>query len=298
MTGLFTVYGCTVAIGVLAAILVFLRETKKASLTEQAGDMALCLIPAGLIGARILYVLFRLPFYWMIGLEHIFYLREGGFLLYGAVAGVILAAVGLCRRRGLPVASVLDALAIPGLICIAICRLGEGSAGEGLGSWVEDEALAVFPFAVPNLYGEPQWSVFLLEAAAALVIALILHARKGTCTGKRLWTGLAMVAACQIVFESLRMDSVLKIGFVRVSQVISAVILLGIVLAGHLLRSDKNRAVHGAIGIVLLATVVGILEWALEKTQISNWIIYGVMSIAAFAMLQIALRALRGKTVL
>ena len=164
--------------------------------------------------------------------------------------------------------------------------------GEGLGNWVEDEALAVFPLAVLNPYGEPQWAVFIGEAAAAVVMALVLAAKKDTFAGRRLLAGLVMYAACQIVFESLRMDSVLKIGFVRVSQVISAVILLAVTVYGHLSCGNKQGAARGAAGILLLATVVGILEWAIEKTQVSNLIIYGVMILAVLAMMFISLRAL------
>ena len=291
MTGIVTVYGCMVALGALAAIVLFLFGTRKTELAHHASELALCCIPAGLASARLLYVLFRLPFYAMMGFEHILYLREGGFLLYGAAAGVLLAAWGLGRRKRLDIRQLWDALAIPGLICIAICRLGEGSVGEGLGNWVEDEALAVFPLAVLNPYGEPQWAVFIGEAAAAFVMALVLAAKKDTFAGRRLLAGLVMYAACQIVFESLRMDSVLKIGFVRVSQVISAVILLAVTVYGHLSCGDKQGAARGAAGILLLATVVGILEWAIEKTQVSNLIIYGVMILAALAMMFISLRA-------
>ncbi len=295
MTGIFTGYGCTVAAGVLAAILFFLYETRSTELFSHASTLALCCIPAGLVGARILYVLFRLPFFGMIGVEHVFFLREGGYLLYGAVAGVILTAMEYSRRKGFDTGRLMDELAIPGLVCIAICRLGEGSAGEGLGNWVDNEALAIFPLAFPNLYGEPQWAVFILEAAAALVIALILFLRRKTLTGRRIWAGLVIYAACQVVFESLRMDSVLKIGFVRVSQVISAVILLAAVLIGRFTCSDRNGAIRGAAGILILTTLIGIMEWALEKTQISNLLIYGLMIAACFAMMQISLWAIRRK---
>ena len=292
MTPLFTTYGICVALGVLVAILAF-RANKE--FRRDAGTLAICCIPSGIIGARLLYIVFRLPFFGMIGMERIFYLRDGGFLLYGAVLGICLAAAGYAKRRAIDCRRLLDAMTVPGLLCIAVCRMAEGSAGEGLGNWVENEALAFFPLASPNAYGEMQWAVFVLEAAAALFMAFILIRWKAL-PGQRFERGLALYAGCQIIFESLRMDSVLKIGFVRVSQVISAVILLALVLICHLRQGEKQMALRGALVIVAGAGLIGGMEWALEKTQVSNLLIYLLMSLTAAVMTLRTIRAIDGRS--
>lgn len=292
MISQFTTYGICVALGVLAAILVFWFQRLYQA---DAASLAICCIPAGIVGARLLYVIFRLPFFEMIGLERIFYLREGGYLLYGAVLGVCLAAVGYARLHKMDVLRLLDALTVPGIICIAICRMGEGSAGEGLGNWVEDDALAFFPLAAPNTFGEMQWAIFVFEALAALVMAVILIRWKHALPGQHFMRGLTLYAGCQIVFESLRMDSVLKIGFVRVSQVISAVILLAVVIICHLRQGKKQMAASGAIVILAGAGLVGGMEWALEKTQFSNLLIYILMILTVIVMIIRTIRAIDGR---
>ena len=78
------------------------------------------------------------------------------------------------------------------------------------------------------------------------------------------------------MLESLRMDSCLKIGFVRVAQVISAVVILAVTaLRAH--RAGR-RTLGIRCAVVLLCTaLVGGMEWALEKTPVNNVLIYAAM---------------------
>lgn len=310
-----TLYGCAVALAVLVGIIalgVERRREETPALPPVAGT-AVCLILGGLIGARLAYCLIRLPYYLNeVGIVHALAIREGGFLLYGALLGV-LAAVAIRTRGGwsytrkasLPdgpviqllrvqkgsFAAAMDELALPGMLTIMLARLSEGFAGEGLGNWVEDEALWRFPFAAQNSYGEYQWAIFAAEAAAALLILLIAsRVRKGE--GERAMTAVLLYACCQIVFESLRMDSVLKIGFVRVSQVASAVAILAVTL----LRSRKCAVKTTLLRVLFFACCVGAvggIEWALDKTPISNGLLYMGM-IAACALLCINARKRKG----
>ena len=214
---------------------------------------------------------------------------EGGFMLYGAVLGALLAAGLLARRCGAGVTATLDELAVPGLLAVAVCRLGEGLTGEGVGAWVESAALMRFPFAVQNEFGEWQLAVFVLEAAAALLIALaVLRVQAGQ--GERITTALLLYACCQVVLESLRMDSCLKIGFVRVSQVISAVVILGVTVLRAQRAGGRPLVIRRAAGLGVCAALVGGVEWALDKTPVSNVLLYGVMIAACAAMYACAAR--------
>lgn len=214
---------------------------------------------------------------------------EGGFMLYGAVLGALLAAGLLARRCGAGVTATLDELAVPGLLAVAVCRLGEGLTGEGVGAWVESAALMRFPFAVQNEFGEWQLAVFVLEAAAALLITLaVLRVQAGR--GERITTALLLYACCQVVLESLRMDSCLKIGFVRVSQVISAVVILGVTVLRAQRAGGRPLVIRRAAGLDVCAALVGGIEWALDKTPVSNVLLYGVMIAACAAMYACAAR--------
>ena len=294
MNAAFTVYGICTALAALVSILLFGYLSRGTVYRDETPALALCLIPAGLFTARLLYLLFRIPFFGASVLARFFYLREGGFLLYGAMLGICLAAIRYTAAKKRTAFSLLDLLTIPGLAAIAVCRFAEGSAGEGLGNWVENEALAVFPLAFPNAYGEMQWAVFILEGAAALLMGVCLYFRKTEVPGQRFLCGLTLYAGCQTVFESLRMDSVLKIGFVRVSQVISVVVLLGILLYCRLSSGNRAKAAVDSGILLLCVGIVGGLEWALEKTQISNAVIYAVMILASAGMIFLTLRAVAG----
>ncbi|MBQ2833041.1 MAG: prolipoprotein diacylglyceryl transferase, partial [Clostridia bacterium] len=136
--------------------------------------------------------------------------------------------------------------------------------------------------SVMNEYGEWQLAVFLMEAAAAVVILMIaLREKQGR--GERIMTALLLYAVCQVVFESLRMDGCLKLGFVRISQVISAVVILAVtVIRAQRCGGRKAAFARGAIVLACVA-VVGVIEWALDKTPMSNLILYALM-IAACAV--------------
>ena len=147
-----------------------------------------------------------------------------------------------------------------------------------------------FPIAVSNGYGEWQLAVFLFEAAyALLLIAPVLRAQAGQ--GKRLAAALVFYGCGQIVFESLRMDSCLRIGFVRVSQVLSALAVLGVTAWQHHLRGGKSAAIRRCALPLICSALAGGIEWALDKTQVSNILLYAVMAALCAVM---AVNALGG----
>ncbi|MGN0776152.1 MAG: prolipoprotein diacylglyceryl transferase family protein [Candidatus Ventricola sp.] len=280
-----TMYGACTALAALLAVLMLQKNQRTTPVGGiDALDLALWCIPAAFVGARLAYCLARSSFYFLeMGLLSVLRTWEGGFMLYGAVLGALLAAGLLARRRGVSAASVLDALAAPGLLAVAVCRLGEGLTGEGVGAWVESPALMRFPFAVQNEFGEWQLAVFVLEAAAALLILLaVLRVKPGT--GERMATALLMYACCQVVLESLRMDGCIKVGFVRVSQVISAVVILGVTALRAKRAGGWPLVIRRAAVLGVCAALVGGIEWALDKLPVSNVLLYGVMIAACVVM--------------
>ena len=276
-----TAYGLWVALGAAAALVMAAALWKKEEEALPLANAALGAILGGFVGARLLYVLFRLGFYLEFGLWHALMVREGGFLLYGALlgAGIGIWLAGPDRRTW---CHTMDLLAAPAMVMIAICRLAERTCSEGLGNWVEQGLLAQFPFAVQNEFGEMQLAVFRMEALCAVLIAFIVlrHPVKG-----RAALSLALYAACQVILESLRMDSSLKIGFVRVSQVLSGICLLLLSLRQG--RTPQERLKRGT-GVLILCGGVGGLEWALEKTWIGNGLIYLCMCVLCIGLFLLA----------
>lgn len=290
--GAFVAAGCALAVWMLHALR--LRKAKM-----QAGaqgligmihkvdpvDLALWMLIPAFILARFTYCLARFSFYFLeMGPVSVLRTWEGGFMLYGAALGALLGALLLAKRRGAEAVAVLDEIAAPGLLAVAVSRLGEWTVGEGVGTWIENPALMRFPIAVVNEYEEWQLAVFLFEALAALIVmAFVLRMREGK--GERILGALLLYACCQVVMESLRMDSCLKMGFVRVSQVISALVILGVTMIRAWRSGAKQMMICRAALVAACVGVIGGIEWALDKTVISNILLYLVMIAACTGLL-------------
>lgn len=299
-----TPYSICVALSALVAMLLMqvlrrrtLREGTNTQAIEAIGKidlltLALWCLPAGLVGARLLYCLFRFEFYaFEVGAAGVLRTWEGGFLLYGAAAGVMLAAAALARRRCVRPALVLDELAAPGMLAIVICRMAECLTSEGVGPWMENELFCRFPFATCNEYGEWQLAVFVLEAfAAAVIFAYVLRLR--CASGEKILTALLLYAGCQVVLESLRVDSCLRLGFVRVSQVLSGVVILGVTMIRARSVGRKQMLIDGGICVVCMAAA-GVIEWALDKTPVNNALLYGAMAAVCAVMIANAMRRIK-----
>ena len=101
------------------------------------------------------------------------------------------------------------------------------------------EALQFFPLAVCNEWEEWNYALFLLEGLAAVVIFLILIASRAgkRRDGDQARVFLTLYASAQIVLEAMRRDSFLRWLFVRPSQLVSAMVLLGLIVFGVIRRS-------------------------------------------------------------
>ncbi len=118
-------YGFFVALGILAAVLVFSRNLRdKGHPRGTALDLAVVSSLAGLLGARLAYVLLYNPgFYW----QHpwrVFLISEGGLAFYGGLVFGLAAALFYLWKQKLPVLEVLDEGAPALALGYAAARLG------------------------------------------------------------------------------------------------------------------------------------------------------------------------------
>ena len=198
-----------------------------------------------------------------------FWAGRGQYMLYGGMAGVALAAWAAARADGVAYARVTDAIAPFGMLLIAFVRLAQGLAGEGYGDYLEEDSpFARFPFAIyDDYYEEWAWSLFLLAALVALVIFVTVLVSKGRPDGDRTLLALGLYACAQMILESLRRDQFLRWGFVRCSQVFSAVLAL-FVLVCYLHRARgcrPGRRVALAAGFLLAMVLCLVMEFAVEQ---------------------------------
>ena len=223
------------------------------------------------------------------GMPFILHPWEGGYTLYGAVLGC-MAGVALYAKCTHQKAGKLFDTLVPGAALALCCiRLGEYFTSQGLGHYVEEEALQVFPFAVLSMDENWQQPVFLWEAAAALVIGIVLLAqRKPRREGALGEQFLTLLGATQIFLESHREDECIRFGFVRFSQVAAIVVIAAVFFK----RIRARVKAHGwragetvRVLIFLLAVVLCILiEFALDKSSIDNHLLYAIMFLALTAL--------------
>lgn len=218
-------------------------------------------------------------------------LWQGGYTMYGAILGGLLGGFLFAKARKLPVAEALDAIAPGMMILVAAGRFGERFTLQGMASYRAAEALQMLPFASVGEWGDPELTVYVYEfivALAALAVCLCALAQRAP-AGRAVENGLIVLSAWQIMMESWRGDELIKFGFVCLNMLMAAG-LLAVLLAMRVVRCVKARGWNAwTIGrIVLLLASAGVviaLEFALDKSDINNTLLYGVMTAAIIGMM-------------
>ena len=308
-------WGAVIAVAALISLLLMHAVGKKRGL--KAGTVSVfgaLAIPLCVLMGRAGYYLLNLNLMQVIGAPFLD-IRNGGLMLYSAMAGGMLAAWLTGKISGTSFAKIADCAAAPIALMIAAGRFAEYLTGAGYGfpvydwfdientygrsfiAWEEPEILCRFPFAVQDgFYGEWVFAINFLEGLAALIFLVILLRMKPRREGGVAVLLLTMYAACQVVFESMREDEVLKLNFMKVSQLISALVLLGALIL--CLRRARESGKTTAIRIGLLFVLAGIataMEFGLEqKIGFLTWmradLCYLVMSLSCIGMLVLVLK--------
>jgi len=245
-------YGILIALGVLSGIITAQRREKRYSLPKDTViDLALWVIPAAIICARLYYVVFRLDMFWASPLS-ILDIRSGGMAIYGGILGGVLAGFVYTRVKHAPFLTLAD-LAAPSIaIGQAIGRWGNFINQEAYGIAVENPAFQFFPVSV-FIERQSGWfaATFFYESAWCFLIflTLLLLERKNAF---RFPGAAAAYYAClyaveRAAVEGLRTDS-LYFGPVRVSQALSVLVLVILALAlAFRHRHAKNRRAAAAV---------------------------------------------------
>ena len=277
-------YGLAVAGAAVVALLLAGWNFRKAKLNVNLLSwFAPLAIVLGVLGARVGYCLAAWDFVIQDGLGFVLEFTRGGFMLYGALVGAAAALIIACRICRVCPACAADALAVPGMVMIALCRLAESLVEQGYGwgiadwfaadsgmslfTWEDPSILYRLPFGVADFYGGYKWAVFVFEALVAIGIAIALTRLAVKRSGGRAVMMVLLYAATQVLCESLRQDSVLRWGFVRVNQVVGAVLIAGVLVLCFCLTQNRDwRKLVGSFALMLLGMgVVMAMEFALEK---------------------------------
>ena len=265
-------YSALIATGILFALWWASREEKRLALpADTMVDLALRLIPWGIIGARLYYVAFA----WDTFRDNpvsILYIWQGGLAIYGALIAGFIAGLLYCRKRKVPFFRVLDAI-VPGLaMAQAIGRWGNYFNMEAYGMAITDPALQFFPLAVfipGGSAGSWHMATFFYESVWNLMVFATLallrrHARRD---GDLLCWYMLLYGAGRLVIEELRLDSLMA-STLRVSQLLSSVLCM-VVLVLFISRIPRMRTPRTlwstvTVAIVWLAVGMGVSLGSVE----------------------------------
>jgi prolipoprotein diacylglyceryltransferase len=184
---------------------------------DVVNSLALIAAAAGLIGARLGYVLEHWPAYQSDPGAIVALNFNTLSPLAGAVTGV-LAAYWYARRKGVANRLLLDALT-PGFIVFAGgLALADMASGDAYGS------PSALPWAI-ELWGAPRHPAQLYQLIAVSVIGLVVLKTRRAFDGA--WFGLfvALYSASRLLIEAFRGDSE-TIGGLRTAQLWSLLVLL------------------------------------------------------------------------
>lgn len=226
-------YALIILTGILLAMYFAVKETKRLGEDpDHLYNMVLWGLPAGIIGARLYYVIFSFADY-KDNLISVFYIWEGGIAIYGGVIAALAAGILYCRKHKLSAWKFLDIGAFGFLIGQCIGRWGNFVNGEAFGT----ETNLPWRMAVNGQMVHP---TFLYESLWNLALFLFLWftRKKHGFEGRTISLYMVGYGVGRFFIEGLRTDS-LYLGNFRISQIVSIVLVgLGIWLY------KKRKAVH------------------------------------------------------
>lgn len=231
-------YSIFIFLGLLTASILIFKEARKRNIDEDfLINLIFNTIIIGLIGARVYYVLFNIPYYVSNPIE-ILAVWNGGLAIHGGIFAALAFILIYCKKKNINSLQLLDIIVVGLIIAQAIGRWGNFFNSEAYGqvtTYAELKAQQIPTFIINGMYilGEYRQPTFFYESTwcfagflAMLIIRKYKYLKRGQLTGFYLfWYGLG-----RLLIESLRTDS-LMLGPIKIAQVVSIVfIITGIVL--------------------------------------------------------------------
>ncbi len=235
--GPFTVFtfGATIAAGTLAAFWLADKEAEPAGLdADKISILSLILLGAGILGARLYFVLFYDPwYYWQHPLD-IFKIYEGGLSIHGGILGAIGAGLWYVRQTAVPFWRAADLMSLAVILAQGIARVGCDVYGKVMG--------AAWPWGV-QVQGQLVHPVQIYEVVLdfALFIFLWGKRQRQRYAGQIFIYYLGGYALIRLFLEFFRINPTL-IGSITPAHLSSFVFILAAVGMGSWLSS--NRALH------------------------------------------------------
>ena len=254
-------YGIIIGCAILIGFLIAAHEAKRTRQNpEDYLDMGIIGVIAGIVGARVYFVIFSWDMY-KDNLLEIFNTRHGGLAIYGGVIGAVLAVFIMARVKRLSPFQILDTVALAILNGQMLGRWGNFFNREAFGEYTDSLFAMRLPLdavrsgdvtermmehlevidGVSYIQVHP---TFLYESlwCAVLLILLVLYRKHKKYEGELFLLYIFGYALGRVWIEGLRTDQLLLPGIgLPVSQLLAGgiVVFAGIVLL-YLRKNHKG----------------------------------------------------------
>ncbi|MDR1496177.1 MAG: prolipoprotein diacylglyceryl transferase [Clostridiales Family XIII bacterium] len=212
-------YGILIACGFAVCIYLICRRAPLHGLSgDKALNYAIFIAVSGIIGARLYYVAFKLPYY-MEDPSRVFQVREGGLAIHGGLIFGCVMAIVLCKLWKDRPLNIMDLFFVVVPLGQAIGRWGNYFNGEAHGGSTD------LPWGI-LVDGQKVHPTFLYESLWCLFLFLLLR----YVDNRRRFVGQTFLLYCilysaeRFIVEGLRTDS-LMLGPLKQAQVLSAAVI-------------------------------------------------------------------------
>lgn len=254
-------YGIIITLGLLLAVVYCVPRMKRFGLDpDRAIDVVIGGVIGGIVGARVYYVIWKWDEY-SGNIKEIFNTRNGGLAIYGGLIGAVLVGLLICKIRRVKMLPMLDIAVIGFLI------------GQGIGRWGNFVNQEAFGTNTGNIFGMtggriqqtiinssayldgemylkgieisenyPVHPCFLYESAWCLLgfVLLAFWSKRRKYDGQLFLMYMTWYGAERFFVEGLRTDS-LMLGSIRVSQLLSAILVIVSVIMQIVMLSRRKR---------------------------------------------------------
>ncbi|MCT6827179.1 MAG: prolipoprotein diacylglyceryl transferase [Lactobacillus helsingborgensis] len=228
-------YGVIMALAIILAVSMAIIEGRKRQIeSDDFVDLLLWAVPLGYVGARIYYVIFEWQYYAQHP-DQIIAIWNGGIAIYGGLLAGLVVLLIFCYKKMLPPFLMLDIIT-PGVMAAQILgRWGnfinqEAHGGPTTLGFLQSLHLPNFIISQMKINGVYYQPTFLYESffnLIGLILILVLRHRKHLFKqGEIFMLYLAWYSVVRFFVEGMRTDSLYLWGSIRVSQLLSLILLV------------------------------------------------------------------------
>lgn len=243
-------YAVIIAFGFLLATAYLLRRRRAFGLTQDnIIDMFLVVVPCGIVGARLYYVLFNPSDYvgpgkWL----NIFKIWEGGLAIYGGIIAAVIGVWFFSRAKKIPLTVLLDVGSLGLLIGQAIGRWGNFINREAYGAVTDMPWKMGLNAGGATIYVHPTFLYESLWNAVGFLVIHLFSKKHRSYDGQLFLMYVAWYGFGRFFVEGLRTDSLyLAQTDIRISQLLAALSFGAaavLLLRNHLRKTPADRPLY------------------------------------------------------